>query len=323
MTAVLPARPTAAAPPRRGLFGRRLRPKPVYVDPQNHLVREFVTPEGVDLRLQLGSAGERAAAFVLDGVIITVAFIILILGAVAAASAFGFEGEGAEFVGAIELMAAFFLRSFYFIFFELRPSAATPGKMALGLRVAARDGGRLTSEAIFTRNALREIEVFMPATLLMLGWLMSMGGAEAVDGWTVLAGIVWTGIFLLFPLFNRDRLRVGDLLAGTWVVKAPRRALAPDLASDAAERLARFAFTPEQAAAYGVKELQVLEDVLRRRDPRTLAAVADRIRRKIDWTAGPGEHDADFLAAYYAALRGRLENRLLFGHRRKDKFDKA
>jgi len=116
---------------------------------------------------------------------------------------------------------------------------------------------------------------------------------------------------------------VGDLLAGTWVVKAPRRALAVDLAGDAPERLARFAFTPEQATAYGVKELQVLEDVLRRRDPRTLAAVAQRIRRKIDWAAGPGEHDADFLAAYYAALRGRLENRLLFGHRRKDKFDKA
>ena len=33
----------------------------------------------------------------------------------------------------------------------------------------------------------------------------------------MLLGIIWTGAFVLFPLFNRDRLRVGDLVAGTMV----------------------------------------------------------------------------------------------------------
>ncbi len=54
-----------------------------------------------------------------------------------------------------------------------------------------------------------------------------------------------------------------------------------------------------------------------------MAAVADRVRAKIAWRTLPGESDAAFLSAYYAALRGRLETRLLFGHRRADKFDKA
>jgi hypothetical protein len=54
-----------------------------------------------------------------------------------------------------------------------------------------------------------------------------------------------------------------------------------------------------------------------------MAAVAERIRAKIGWRAQAGETDTAFLSAYYAALRGRLETRLLFGHRRKDKFDKA
>jgi hypothetical protein len=49
--------------------------------------------------------------------------------------------------------------------------------------------------------------------------------------------------------------------------------------------------------------------------------VAMRIRRKIGWTAGAAESDWDFLSAYYAALRGRLETRLLFGRRRRDKYD--
>jgi hypothetical protein len=188
------------------------------------------------------------------------------------------------------------------------------------IRVAARDGGRLTAEAIFTRNAMREIEIFLPLTFLAAS---SVAGGDPVDGIMVLLGLAWSGIFLLFPLFNRDRLRVGDVVAGTWVVKAPRRVLAIDLAHDAAERLTRFAFTPVQVGAYGVKELQVLEDVLRRREKRTLTTVADRIRTKIAWRGEAGETDADFLVAYYAALRAHLENRLLLGRRRKDKFDVA
>jgi len=186
----------------------------------------------------------------------------------------------------------------------------------MGLRVAARGGGRLTADAIFGRNAMRELEVYLP-----MSFLFARGAG--VDAWLTLLGVIWCAIFVLFPLFNRDRLRVGDFVAGTWVVKAPRRALAIDLAHDAAERLTRFTFTPDQAGAYGVKELQVLEDVLRRRDRKTLTAVAQRIRAKIAWRGQPEETDADFLAAYYVALRARLETRLLFGHRRKDKFDKA
>jgi hypothetical protein len=58
-------------------------------------------------------------------------------------------------------------------------------------------------------------------------------------------------------------------------------------------------------------------------DRTTMAAVATRIRTKIDWRPETGETDFDFLSGYYAGLRQRLEQRLLFGHRRKDKFDKV
>jgi uncharacterized RDD family membrane protein YckC len=288
--------------------------------------REFVTPEGVDLRLRVGAAGERAAAFLLDaGFIVTtlVVFVLLV----------GFAGAGLASLGAPELrnglgsavfivwlLGFFFLRNFYFVFFELSARAATPGKRILGLRVAARDGGRLTSEAVFARNAMREIEVFLPLTFLLAS---GAAGDDPVAGWVMLLGILWTGGFALFPLFNRDRLRVGDFVAGTWVVKSPREKLTIDLLDAQETAQGGFVFTPDQAGAYGIKELHVLEDVLRRRDPKTLAAVAERIRAKIGWRVQAGETDAVFLSAYYAALRGRLETRLLFGHRRKDKFDKA
>jgi uncharacterized RDD family membrane protein YckC len=280
-------------------------------------VRQFITPEGVDLQLTLGSAASRASALLIDLVIMVVSLVIITIIALILAASAGLKS--AEPWAIIWLLGFFVLRNGYFIAFELAPRAATPGKRLLGLRVVARDGGRLTGEAVFVRNAMREIELFLPLTLL----LASSAAGDPVQSWQTLLGLIWTGGFLLFPWFNRDRLRVGDFVAGTWVVEAPRRAMTIDLAADVVEQGRGFAFSREQVGAYGVKELQVLEAVLRARDRRTMAAVAERIRGKIGWFRLTDETDLAFLTAYYVALRGRLEHRLLFGHRRRDKFDTA
>ena len=274
--------------------------------------RSLVTPEGVDLGLRIGEASERAAAFLIDAAIIVAGLVVLTLLAIFAFVAA--KGEAGEMIGAIWLLGSFFARNVYFIAFELGGRAATPGKRLMGLRVAARHGGRLTADAIFARNAMRELEVYLPLSFLL-------SGGQDVDAWLKLLGVIWCGVFVLFPLFNRDRLRVGDLVAGTWVVKAPKARLLPDLTGAQGFGAQGFAFTQTQVDAYGVKELHVLEEVLRRSNLATKAAVADRIRRKIGWIRTDTESDGAFLEAYYAALRRRLETRLLFGRRRKDKFD--
>jgi uncharacterized RDD family membrane protein YckC len=282
------------------------KPSPNLAEP----VRTFVTPEGVDLKLRVGDAGARAGAFLIDLTIIG-----LLLGGLtfaALGAMWASRLQGAEMVAVIWILGAFLLRNFYFMGFELRPGAATPGKRMMGLRVIARDGGRLTADAVFARNAMRELEVFLPATFIF-------AKGAGVDSWLVLLGVVWTGVFLLFPLFNRDRLRLGDLAAGTMVILSPKRVLRPDLSTSPAA--GGLVFTTAQLDAYGVKELHVLEDVLRQGDRKTLAAVSERIRRKIGWTGPLEASDAAFLSAYYAGLRGRLEGQLLFGRRRKDKFD--
>lgn len=278
--------------------------------------RTFVTPEGVDLRLNIGEAGQRAAAFLLDaaiiiGVLIAFTIIALLMGIGAAA---GGGRQGAEIVAVIWLLVFFVLRNFYFTGFELSAAAATPGKRVMGLRVASRDGGRLKAESVFARNALRELEVFLPLSLLI-----SRAG-QGVDAWMYLLALVWAGIFVFFPLFNKDRLRAGDLVGGTWVVRTPKRKLTRDMADDGSQRLTAYDFTSAQIDAYGAKELHVLETVLRQRDRKTMKAVAERIANKIDWSR-TDDRDYDFLSAYYAALRGRLEQRLLMGVRRRDKHD--
>ena len=288
------------------------KPKPVRVP--FGFTRELVTPEGVDLGVTLASASERAGAFLLDaaaivGVMIALTLLCLLVARIS-------RGASLAAVGVLWLLGFFVLRNGWFLAFELGPRAATPGKRAFGLRVAARHGGRLSADALFARNAMREIEVFLPLTFLV-------ANAGGVDALIAASGVLWTGVFALFPLFNRDRLRAGDLVAGTWVVRDPRRKLTRELASPELRRDPRFAFEPVQLQAYGVAELQVLEGVLRGQDRRAIRTVAERIRAKIDWRQGPEENDRAFLDAYYAALRARLEAGLLLGRRRRDKHDAA
>jgi uncharacterized RDD family membrane protein YckC len=221
-------------------------------------------------------------------------------------------GSHAEDVAVvIWMLGSFLLRTFWFIGFELGSRAATPGKRLTGIRVVARDGGRLTADAVVARNLIRELELFLP--LMMLG----VGASEdMVSGWTVLAGVLWSLTLSLFLLFNRDRMRMGDLIAGTWVVMAQRVKLDAEIATGAAGDAIQF--SEAELAVYGIFELQELERVLRSNDPRAMREVADAIRAKIGRPVA--EEDHIFLLGYYRQLKARLERKLLFGKRREDKY---
>jgi len=272
--------------------------------------RSLVTPEGVDLSLRLADMGQRFTAFLLDLLIMVgllIALSLLMAGLIAATGM-----AGIEVAAVVWLLGFFLLRNFYFVLMEMGPRAATFGKRATGLRVVARSGERLTADRVIARNMMREIEIYLPISFLFYT------GADVA---TALAGLLWTGIFLFFPFFNKDRMRIGDLLAGTWVVNAPKRKLTVDLARAEGGAL-DYGFTDAQLDVYGVFEIQTLEQVLRDNRPEALATVAAAIRGKIG-LAHDGGPDLDFLTAYYKAARVRMERGLLFGKRRADKFDRS
>ena len=270
------------------------------------LKRTFITPEGVDLRLELGSAGSRAAAFIIDLLIMTVVLVVVTI-ALAWMAVPGTD----QVMLVLWLIGFFILRNFWFSLFEMGSRGATPGKRFLGLRVVARDGARLTGAAVIARNAMREIEVFLPLSFL---------GAQAAEGladtFLTIFALLWSGIFLFFPPFNRDRLRVGDLIAGTWVVQTEKAGLSADLVGSAYQP--RRTFPPAALRLYGVYELQTLEDVLRNENPEAIETVARTIRSKAD-LPDDGD-DYGFLSDYYAALCAHLEAGLMVGRRRESKF---
>lgn len=285
--------------------------------------REIVTPEGVALSFRVASRSARAGALMLDfailmltGIVVTVALISI------AGGVLDTEGEGAsgagEFLFVVWTLFWFFLWNGYFIVMELGPRGATFGKRAVGVRVASRDGGRLTAEAVLARNLLRDIELFLPLVMLMIA---PSGDA----GYAGIAAACWFLVFMLFPFFNRDALRAGDLVAGTWVVEAPRTRLEEALSTTGAMRDnasavtgAAYRFGDAELSVYGEHELQTLERVLREDRPEAMAAVHEAICRKIGWEPGAGDERA-FLEAFYAQLRARLEGGMRFGKRKKDK----
>ncbi|RWD53839.1 MAG: RDD family protein [Mesorhizobium sp.] len=276
------------------------------------LARPLVTPEGVDLRVKLADAGTRASGFLLDVVIIITAAVVVSLVAI-----FGLGGLGvqdAEPLFIVWIIFIFLLRNVYFIAFEAGRRAATPGKRMVGVRVASRSGAGLTLDQVIARNLMREIEVFLPLSILA-----ARGSAGVADTLSTIFGLVWALLFSLFPLFNRDRLRIGDLLAGTWVVEAPKVALLEDLSLRKDPVAARFQFSPAQLDAYGIAELHKLEEVLRRDDYFAMKAVAETIGRKIGARVEPVDSKA-FLTAYYGELRAHLERKLLLGNRKADKY---
>ena len=149
---------------------------------------EVVTSDHVVLRYDLAGAGNRGFAALLDFVVATV----LTLGWATAWSTLT-EGAGGVLVGVVLLTAILFGWS-YFIFLEWLWNGQTLGKRVFGLRVINEDGSPARFIAVFVRNLVRVVD-FLPG---------------------------FYGFGLLSIVLSSRSQRLGDLAAGTFVVRAPR-----------------------------------------------------------------------------------------------------
>ncbi|WP_086617961.1 RDD family protein [Erythrobacter tepidarius] len=296
--------------------------------------RVILTPEGLALPVRLASRGSRAGALMLDLMLLGfgMALFQLLVQGIAGGLLDGTALDpsaaprGAQEFLLIVLVIVYFAAWYgYFLVQELGPRGATLGKRIVGIRIAARSGGSLAPEAVIARNLIRDIELFYPIVLILTLLVMNAGDEDIGPLPWVATG--WFALFLLLPFFNRDALRAGDIVAGTWVIERPRAKLAAALSAQGAAAAqgasavtgARYAFGEAELSIYGEKELQTLEQMLRDAPPEALAAVHATICRKIGWNPGAGDERA-FLEAFYAQLRAKLEGDMRFGKRKADKF---
>jgi uncharacterized RDD family membrane protein YckC len=286
--------------------------------------RILVTPEGIAVPVAVASRGARAGALLMD-----LTFIVLLIvgstlallyiaggtaGMLREVDTDSAAGHALQFLVILWIVIMFLFRNAYFLFFELGPRGATPGKRLAGIRIAARDGGRLTADMVIARNLLRDIELFLPIVFI------ASAGVDSGAAWLAATG--WFLIFMLFPMFNRDGLRAGDVIAGSWVLERPRQKLEAAMSVPDAAQRRTYRFEDAELAVYGEFELQALERVLREKRSESIESVYRTIAEKIGRNDGWNDERA-FLEDYYTQLRGRLEAGMRMGRRKADKFSEA
>jgi uncharacterized RDD family membrane protein YckC len=284
---------------------------------ERRLIRDLLPPEGVPLTFEIASLGARIAAQCVD----LLATGLLAIAAVALVALTELVSPAAlELIGWLLFLL---IRAPYYIAAELAWNGQTLGKRLRRLRVVSADGRSLRPYAIAVRNIMKELEVFVPGTMLLMAPVLSPLENAVL--------LVWIAILLAVPLANGRRQRLGDMIAGTYVIRQPQAVLMPDVAARV-EAGARFAFLPHQLDHYGAFEVQTLEAVLHaggrsldpasaRRHRQKLRTIAERIRAKIDYVEPVGDADVPaFLEAFYLAQRRYLEGRKLFGDARADKY---
>lgn len=283
------------------------------------MISDFRPPEGVVLNFHVAGIGARFTAQILD-LVVTGVFALAVLLMLWTAGIGGWS-----FRVALASLLFFFIRSPYYILAELIWNGQTFGKRLTSLRVISADGRSLRPYAVTVRNLTKEVEVFVPGTMLIVARGLSMI--------TVLVLILWIAILLIVPLVHPRRQRLGDMIAGTYVVFQPKVVLLPDLSARIDQQADdRFTFLPHQLDHYGKYELQTLEKILhvdttkqswtvRNKHRQNLGEIVARIARKIEYTDPvlPRDNEA-FLEAFYRAQRQYLESRRLFGDERPDKF---
>ncbi len=281
---------------------------------------EVLPPEGVPLYFEIATFGVRFGAQLIDILITTLAALALVL----LLSAMGLSAPG--FMMAIASMLFFLIRIPYYVVTELLWNGQTLGKRMVKIKVIAADSGSLTAQSLVVRNLMKEAEIFLPGTLLL-----SLDSGSPM--WSLIS-LAWITGVIAVPLINRRSQRLGDIIAGTFVIHLPKPMLLKDLALSSntnREVKAKFTFLAHQLDHYGAFELQTLEDLLRAdanvynsatamRRKETIDAVVKQIRKKIDFAdkVNPSEN-IEFLQSFYNAQRAYLEQRQLFGDKRANK----
>jgi uncharacterized RDD family membrane protein YckC len=214
----------------------------------------IATPEGVSLELPLAGLGSRFVALLVDTLLQMLALVAVVV-ILVVTDAGGFAA------GAVLAVIGFALIFAYPVAFELAAAGRTPGKRWSHLRVVCDDGSPVTFRASALRNLVRLVDS--------------------------LPGLYLIGAIAIFATRNNQRL--GDLAAGTIVVREPRAVAQASLPVVEPRAEAELDELPAwDASGLGDADLAALRRFLERRHaldvvPRNLLAkdLADRLRPRV------------------------------------------
>jgi uncharacterized RDD family membrane protein YckC len=251
---------------------------------------EVATPEGVLLRRTLAGAGSRFCAAAFDGTLLALALVAVVLAAAIAAE---IDPTGVSgFVYGMIAGAGVLLLIGYVLGFALLWNGQTPGKRLLGLRVVSADGWPASPWQHLMRSLILPLDALLPVPVPF--------------------GLL--GLVLVASTERRQRL--GDLVAGTVVLRDGARPAAPEpFAGQRWSQLPqrKLALTAGLAARLDEADREFLRELLTRRglDPdqrrRLIVAAARDFARRLELQGMPAPEVA--LKEIYLYLREARESR--------------
>jgi uncharacterized RDD family membrane protein YckC len=280
------------------------QPVAVYENTVTEAGQAVRSPEQVLLHLPIAGPTSRMLAYAIDYVVIFMALVGVLVSLIlttpllhriqtSLARVFGEMAKGHPqspadngaflIVVAVFLVVQFILESTYFVIAEMISGGRSLGKALVGLRVV-RDGGLpISLRESLVRNLLRMVDV-LPTNY---------------------------AVGLVTMMVSADGKRLGDLAAGTIVIRLDRPAPAPALL-EADTDGGEFRFDHVQIARLGVNERALLRQTLRRLQtlpPEQAAAILEQavevLRARIGYEPVAAAEREQFLRALLHAVRGR------------------
>jgi uncharacterized RDD family membrane protein YckC len=240
------------------------------------------TPEQMRLELPLAGIGSRFLAITIDSLLQAAAAVVTGIAAAFLLPALALGGARFSQVWVIAIAAfGFFLLFFgYFAIFEIVWNGQTPGKRIIGIRVIKDSGRSLTAAESIGRNLLRIVD--------------QLPGFYAIG--------------MLVALLNAQNKRLGDLVAGSIVVRESSSAASSPAFLATRTRAARTTAdapvaTPG-ASTMSLDDLALIDTFLNRRHDlapdvrsRMAARIIEQLRTRLVFTQYPGVTDEALLEA--------------------------
>jgi len=234
------------------------------------------TPENIAFDYEVAGIGSRFIAAAIDTLLLGLFMFLTLLGGVAFYNLFAQISEDLAMAGlGILLLAQFIIFWGYYVIFDLIWQGQSPGKRLVGLRVIEINGYPVTLFASVVRNLVRLID-FLPS---------------------------FYGVGVIVMFLNSRARRLGDLAAGTVVVKERRDLALARVVATASPAPAGVAADTENRPTLAISDLPnlhrltpdddaLIRDFLTRQQslpPRRAyelaVQIADLIARKIEYQA--------------------------------------
>ncbi|NOX56079.1 MAG: RDD family protein [Planctomycetes bacterium] len=232
------------------------------------------TPENIELTYALAGPGTRAAAYLMDLLVMwLIASLVQNLAMVLLVPLVEAEQLRQWVIGAL-IVVSFLLYSGYFVFFEWVMSGQTPGKRLLGIRVIKEGGYALRFLDSLVRNLLRIVD-FLP-----FGY----------------------GVGLATVLVTPRSQRLGDLAAGTLLVhqeQVPVDLIGPEVPRSSEEEfpLEKLRAVPNDVINVIVHFFQILPELGPRHRQQIAGELVDLVRLTSGLSLGRTQSAEAFLAA--------------------------